>query len=246
MPFYRNTKAALLQNQGGIDYLAYSRKVLSYSPIAYWPLWEPSGNDVAQDWTGNGRDGDHLSTVRDSTPIGPAIFCGDASGIVDVYSASLNTAFDGAEGSLCGWARVNAAARWTDALDRTATMLRVDANNRVSVGKPTTNNTFTLRHTAGGTPVVVQHSPFSPSVFFHWGITWSATADEMKAYIDGVQVGGTQTGLGTWAGNLASTTCVIGSYNNTSPGQYWWGWMGHVAVFDTPLPAQAMEALAEM
>jgi len=71
----------------------------------------------------------------------------------------------------------------------------------------------------------------SPTGWTHIASTYSDTDDEFKAYINGVQVGTTETSLGTFSGNLASTTTVIGAYN-TSSSTPWLGKIDDVKVYD--------------
>jgi hypothetical protein len=64
-------------------------------------------------------------------------------------------------------------------------------------------------------------------------LTWSKTSDEVKAYVNGTQVGSTQTGLGTWATNLGSAYTAIGAYGaGTNP---WSGLINDVRIYDRAL-----------
>lgn len=68
----------------------------------------------------------------------------------------------------------------------------------------------------------------------HIAQTWSAAADEFIAYINGVQTGVTQNGLGTWGGTLGGNNTLIGNgaKNNNNP---WDGTIASTALWSAPL-----------
>jgi len=75
------------------------------------------------------------------------------------------------------------------------------------------------------------------------GITWSKANERVYGYVKAVGgslVTDTSTTLGTWAGNLASTTTVLMA-TNTTPSQACPGWAAHVAIFTSELSAAAIE-----
>jgi hypothetical protein len=60
----------------------------------------------------------------------------------------------------------------------------------------------------------------------------------MRAYINGAQVGTTQTSLGTWSGALDSAQTCIGAAN-TTPASVHSGWLAHPAIWNVALtPAE--------
>ena len=79
-----------------------------------------------------------LNEGRNTTTPAPA-FDGTNS-YVNIYSASLNTAFSGSAGTFLCWAKVSGAGVWTDAAWRNLITLRVDASNYVEIAKSSTNN----------------------------------------------------------------------------------------------------------
>lgn len=229
----------------------YSDKVIGYGPIAYYPLWEATGS-TAEDWSGNNHDGTYsnvmLADPETTGPDGVNVCPGfRATGShVDIYSAGLNADFDGTDGTVIGWAKVRVAVRWTDGYARNAIAMTSSGHNYLYVGKRHTDNTFQFHYVSSTQTARVYHTSFSPLVWFHWAMTWNAAADEMKAYINGAQVGSTQTGLGSWTEALASYGAVIGADDSTTPSFEWRTWLAHVAIFGSALPGTAIADLAEV
>jgi hypothetical protein len=175
---------------------------------------------------------------------GPIVLAGGVAGdYVDIYSAGLNTGFSGAAGSIELWAKVSSANDWIDGEARYLVMIQVDGNNQVYVRKSSTSNQIEFGYIAGGTSKSVAKTSISPTGWMVLGLTWDKAADQVRAYYNGVQVGATQTGLGTWSGSLASSACVIGAADNSGTNP-WKGYIGHVAVWDKALSAQQAQWLS--
>jgi len=219
----------------------YWRKVVYYRPIAYWPLWETGGTSArclinpAQNGTYGGPT--LGQTVTDSA--GVSFLCPFFDGTndyVNVQTAVFASALNGSEGTAAVWCRVNAAAVWTDGSQRWAlyTVDVADYNEYISMIKSGSNQ-IRWRYNAGGTLEAVQNNAFSSTNWFHMAVTWSASADQMKAYINGAQEGATQTVLGVWAGGV--DTSIIGA-QAAGPVTPWHGWLAHAAFWDRAL-AQA-------
>lgn len=217
--------------------LRYTRKIQAMGPIGYWPQAEPSGA-VALDESGFGRNGAYTAVTLGQPGIGDgrttAAFDGSTSRN-NVYSASLAGVFNGQEVSLMGWFQVSGAGIWTDAASRRLMYFQVDSNNRVYLERITTNNAIQVNYVAGATAKLVSVTSFSPLTWFHFAITVSKAADQVKAYVNGVQSGATQTGLGVFAGALASTLANVGCTGaNTA---VWSGNIAHAAIFNRALSA---------
>lgn len=221
--------------------MPYWRKMLSVAPdalIAYWPLYEPSGTVVINRQGDAARNGVYTGVDLNYPGIGDGLSAPFFDGVNDyanIYSAALNSAFNAAEGTIQIWGRLTAAV-WTDATYRQAMMLRADANNRLLIEREPTNDQIVYYYIAGGTLKSVALTTSRPITPFHLALTWSKSADQMKAYFNGVQVGATQTGLGTWAGALASTACLIGAVT-TTPTFIWSGMLAHAGVWTRALSA---------
>ena len=83
---------------------------------------------------------------------------------------------------------------------------------------------------AGSTVKAVTDASLASTLnWFQIGLTVDKTGDKVIAYINGAQVGSTQTGLGTWAGALAATLCNIGAAA-TTPTAVWSGLIAHVVI----------------
>lgn len=238
-------KRAMLLSGGSVDPLAYTNKVIALSPIAYWPLAELSGATVV-DESGNGRNGTYTAVTLAQPGIGDgrtaAAFDG-ATSFANVYSASLDSAFNNQELTLMCWFRV-VAGTWTDATVRCAAHIGVDiTNNYNALVKTGTNNQLRARYVAGGTIKSAVFTTAAPTTWQHMALTVSKAADEMKMYIAGTQQGGTQTGLGVWSGALVNTKCTIGAEQTTLT-QPWLGNIAHVALWTSALSAAQIATLA--
>ena len=236
-----------LTGQGSLQ--SYSDKVLNTQNanlIAYWRLQEPSGTN-ADNYEGTAaRDGTYTGVTLGQTGIGDGLtvplFDG-ANDFVDVFSSSLDTAFNLSEGSVILWMQVSGVGVWTDGALRYMLRFRVDGSNQLALLKRSQNNQVRLIREGANVIDQVDLGGQSDTDFVAWGFTWSEAADEVIAYKDGVQVGSTQTGLGASSGNLSSINTTIGSHT-TTPAQVWDGQLGHVAIWDTPLSAAQMSTLA--
>jgi hypothetical protein len=161
----------------------------------------------------------------------------------NIYSTAFRDAFDGAEGTLLIWAKVSSVDVWTDAASRFPAFLRVDASNQLWFNKPVGADRMTWYFESGGTFLSVTKTSINPVGWMCLAMTWSESADEMKAYYNGVQTGSTQTGLGTWAGALSTTRTLVGA-NTIVPTGAWDGYLAHVAVFGSALSDAAIADLA--
>ena len=228
--------------------LAYTNKVKALGPIAYFPLADASGTTAA-DESGNGRNGTYSNVTLGATGIGDgrtaAAFNGSTS-YANIYTAGLAGAFNGAEGSAAIWMKASAAGIWTDGAFHEILRLRINASNAVIIEKTSTNGQIRFTYLAGGVLRTINDISLSGSVAYaHLALTWSAAADQVKAFVNGVQTGSTQTGLGVWSGSLVSTTTVIGA-NDTTPTFVWSGSLAHAAIFSSALPPAQIASLASV
>lgn len=239
----------LFGNVAAPSVLRYTNKVIALAPIAYWPMAEASGT-VALDASGNARNGAYTGVTLGNVGIGDGRTAAGFDGATsynNVYSASLNGAFTPGEFTVALWGKVSAAGVWTDGILRRLIRLRADANNDIALSKNSTNGQLIAGYTAGGTGKFVTVSTTTLGWFF-LALTVSKSGDAMKAYYADAgtpfaQAGATQTGLGTWAGALASTTTIVGAAV-TTPSNVWSGNMAHVPLWSTPLSAAQIATLA--
>jgi beta-glucanase (GH16 family) len=229
---------------GGASDVYYSKVLRAggSSLIGYWPLSEASGAP-ALDISGNNRNGAHSGDTLGQTGIGDGNTCPSfdgANGLVSIYSAGFNSAFNGQVGSVLIWGKVAAEADWSDANFKNLLRLQVDANNYLVVGLDSTQPGYLqFYYKAGGTVKVINHQMLGGLEWFSVVATWSLATDELRLYIDGVPQGQdwVTKGLGTWAGSLSATACTIGNQNTTPGAACWHGNLAHVAIWNTVLNA---------
>jgi hypothetical protein len=153
-----------------------------------------------------------------------------ATSFTDIYSAELNTILDTDKGSLVAWGKADA---W--GATRTIAIIGADANNQIDIFQ--FGGDLRVRYTAGGVSKTITILPSATTtVFFMATITWDVNAGatgEVKGYYNGSFVGGL-TNLGTWVGNLASDSCVIGA-GSTAPVTPWDGDIAPIDVYDEPI-----------
>ncbi len=225
----------------------YQNKVLfanSASLIGYWPLFEFSGTTASNLEGTAARNGTYSAIDLGRPGIGDgktSASLDGASSFINIYSTSLNTAFDGGEGTALIWAKARAAGVWTDDTIRYIFIVRVDANNFVRVWKQADNILY-WDYIASGTLERVSKTTTTTN-WMTLGITWSTSASQVKMFFDGTQEGSTQTGLGIWAGNLSSTEVVIGAAD-TIPAGAWDGFEAQGAIWKTALTVAQMNDLA--
>jgi hypothetical protein len=227
--------------------LTYDGKVLGTSPIAYWPLWETSGL-VANCLVNSAQNGTYTGVTLGQPGIGDgntAPFFDGTNDFVSIFSAAFNLAFNGSEGTYAGWFKVANAGVWTDGTTRYTFVLLQDVTDRIYGSRiGGINNQINHIYAAGGVTKTRGVAGLSFINWMHWAITWSAAADEMKTYLNGIQQGATLNGLGVWAGGpLDPTQTLIGARTN-APATLWHGYAAHNAVWATALPQPTILSLA--
>ena len=228
---------------GGGGLSAYEKKVLGYSPIAYWPLKEKAGS-VARDVSGNAFHGAYVAATLGQTGIGDGNTCplfDGSTSYVDSYSAALNTAMNKNKGTLVFWAKVSASGIWSDSAIRIGVNFG-GTDERIYIGRTAANGVLQWYRRGGGTTKAVTIGGYSDTGWMHLAITWDTTADELKAYFDGVQKGSTQTSNAAWVSALSENLTNIGSQSET-PAEPWSGNIAHVALWTTALSVAQILAL---
>ncbi len=213
--------------------------------IALWGLGETTGTTAANAEGTTARDGSYVNgptlnaaAFTDNTP---APSFDGSNDFVNVYSSSLNSAFNHDEITFAVWGQVSASGDWTDGVNHALAFIGADSSNFLRIRK-TANNQLEARYGAGVTAKAVAFT-ISTTSWFHVAITVSKAADQVKVYLNGSQQGTTQTGLGTWAGSLASTLTVLAASSST-PTLPWKGSLKYAALWTTPLSSGEISALA--
>jgi hypothetical protein len=219
---------------------------------AYWRMQEQTGT-TASDASGNGltatyrRTGSTLIGVSlANLGIGDRYYSAhfDGTGYLNIYTAGLNSAFNGAEGTISIFAKVDSGI-WTDGLVRRIFYIGVDGNNSIEIQRPVDNNAIRFLYKAGGTTKSQYQFSLYTLDWLHLTLTWSKANDRVTAYVNGVAVGAALTGLGTWAGSLNSGNCMIGSVDAT-PTNPFIGTLAHATVFNRELSATEVDSLSRL
>jgi hypothetical protein len=179
-----------------------------------------------------------------------ALFDGSA-GYANVYSAGLAADFNTGELTVAILVRMLSSTPWTDGATRYGVRFAVDTNNAVGLYKGGTNNQLVGLYNAGGTSKTVLTTGHADLDWFLLVLTVSKAADQLKfwkrsplAGARGMQIGSTVTGLGTWAGALAATTCTLGA-DATTPTLVHSGWLLGGALWTKAIPEVDLQAAGD-
>ena len=230
------------------QFVQYHQRVLATDPIAYWLQNEKLGA-VAYDWVAeNGaQNGAYTGVTLGQPGIGDgntAPYYDGTNDYTNIYTATLNGRFNGAAGTMMAWARVANVGVWTDVtFRRVFSILSIGFGDEVSIYKRADNNQLSLVYIAGGVNNTRTVVGLTSIVFNCYAITWSAAADEVRAYMNGVQQGATLNGLGVWGAAMHATYSCIGAIR-TLPANVYDGYIGHCALWDRALAPAEIAALA--
>lgn len=222
---------------GGVDYGALASRVLGANLSAHWPMSETSGA-VMNDLSASNFDGTYTGVTLNNrqSDLGPLARLDGLNDWADCGLA-FRLAFGGSEGGFVAWIIVD---DWSPAGPLNFITLQRDGNNFIR-GYIDSALGLVLQYKAGvaGAQSVVINSVVGRTSLFHVGLTWSKANDRVRGYIDGVQSGGTQTGLGTWGGSL--NVSDVGSAGGGSA-DFFDGWMQHIVIASAePSPAQMLQ-----
>jgi len=217
--------------------------------VGYWPMNENSGNAVEHMHAYHGLNTSVSLADRQiyGPDGGPCYYFDGTNSYCNIYAAQA------AEPTLIGTASIWFACEKGylegTTLGRLLTLGANATTNVILIEKTATANTFRLAYIAGSTTDSVSPTIYVGGVgnqFPEWhnlAMTWSATADALKVYVDGLQSGSTQSSLGTWSGSMASTLMTIGAAA-TTPTSVFNGWLAHCAVWSVVLTDDEIRDLA--
>ena len=223
---------ATVIRSAGIGY--WSAAAVDAGPLALWMGDETTGTNAA-DSSGNGYNGTYggsIQLAQFGTPVGS--LCprfDDANDYINTYSAGYASAFNLDEGSLLIWGRVYNLATWTNGKFNRLAVMVYDASNRLLISKSSANNTLAITRSGNGTTHTITIGSLTTTEMFSLIVSWSVSGDHLKAYMNAVQLGGTQTGLVAAAGSLSSSGACIGALN-TGGTDSWDGYLCPCAVWD--------------
>lgn len=208
----------------------YVQRVLSTEPanlIGYWPMEEAVGL-VAFDHSGNLNDGAYLAPTLGEPGIGDggtSCLFTDLTTCLDVYSAGLAGAFDGAEWTFMHWVKV-AAGVWPGLAFHVVGEFAADGNNYNGMWISNDGDgRLVLSTKAGGVGCVVNSTLNADVGWMCMVGVVSALANTVTLYKNGGVIGVPGVGMGAWAGALAANQTVVGAYNNAAA----FSWKGHGA-----------------
>lgn len=234
----RGAGALYLQNE-----IKLYQRILPGKLIAVWPLLDKSGA-VARDFSGAGRNAAYtaptLGRAGHLSKYGAPQWIVANSTRVNIFSSSFANAFNGLEGTVSINFRVRAASVLSDGVARYVFVVAKDGSNQVNFQRDAAiNNGYNMFYVAGG---VVKTVALSGITSLNWNniiITWSKSGDAVKIYLNGVQQGSTQTGLGTWVGAPTDTNCDLGH-----GGAFWDGYIDWAAIWSAAMPAALVPYIA--
>ena len=142
---------------------------------------------------------------------------------IDTVAGDIDTD----KGTVSMWIKFSGAVSANCAFIR----LGVDTSNNIQLNYKNSTEEFKILYKAGGVTqtATVSTSEEGDGNWTHLAMTWNTSADELKGYVNGSQVGGTQSSLGTWSGT--SDTCFIGR-NTFADDSYFKGYIDEVSIFD--------------
>lgn len=240
----------------GTNFLLHSMRITNSAVVAAW-RFRPLPSGVAEELTSvsnlNGTFSNVTFPFDNHSPAGLhcPLFNGSSS-TVDLFSAALASAIDMTEISVSIWARVASASVFSDSTKRVIIHLGADANNLLEISRSTSNDVIDFDYTGASTADTVAASTLptgeteSLVTWMHIGLTVSDTNDEMKAYLNGSQVGSTQSGIGTFSGSIDSDLSLLGSSALGTPADVWSGGISDLIIYSDILTANEMLALANV
>jgi hypothetical protein len=222
--------------------ISYHERVLATTPLRYNRMNESSGTTLV-DSGPNTYTGTYTGVAWGSgnpPQGGDAPFFDGTNDIANLHSAAFATAFNFNEGAMLLWVKVSAS--WSEGSNRFIARIRRDASNSIEILKSSAVNRITFNRIGGGAVKTINAEPVSDTGWFPVLLEWSVAGDFVKAYINGQQMGGTQTGLLSATGSgLIVTTTLYGAFN-TSLTQPFHGYLSNAIIFDRAMDAD-IEAL---
>ena len=130
----------------------------------------------------------------------------------------------GAKGTISMWV-ISTATSGSQTLIRGS----ADSSNEIFIFWHNASDELRFTHEAGGTGKKVQYgfSGYDHSSWIHVAMTWDTTADELKGYVNGAQVGETIGSLGDFSGTIDDMD--LG--RNPADGAYFKGQMDEVSIW---------------
>jgi len=130
------------------------------------------------------------------------------------------------KGTYAAWVKFNSTST-------TGIILKssVNTSNHITIAYGGSANEMIFIYKAGGSAKKVEHSVTVEGTgnWVHLAMTWDTSRDELKAYINGSQVGGTVGSLGEFSGTIDTVTSGKNSLANDT---YFIGYIDEVSIFN--------------
>lgn len=159
-----------------------------------------------------------------------------ARGSTQYLSSSQGALIDPSVGTFALWYNASDTTNILELID-----WRTSGGDEIEITENNGNFGANLRaaYSAGGVSKTINNPTLSSGAWHHLAITWDRGADQFKFYEDGVQVGTTQTGLGTPTGTGVTAFYIGNNPFNESFG----GSMAEVAAWTVALSASDVASL---
>lgn len=229
----------------GADYSAFIDLYLDTQPAALWPLNETSGT-VAINAAGNAAyNGTYVGGTVGAEgllPGGFAFASDGTAGYVDL-TAAVN-AFDGSCGTVTFWFKPTNRAVWEDGQNRRLFGIGTDEQNYLVIQRTgALQQLLQVEYRADDVSHVISTIAFGKrTTWSSLTLSWSRKNDRLRFYLDGVQIMGTQTGLGAWQG---AAQAIYAAAADTTPAEVWDGSMAMIGLWDRELSRGEILALAQ-
>ncbi len=144
---------------------------------------------------------------------------------VNIISSGLATAFNEPAGEIGAF-----GSGIMDGSFRALIRLQTSSGNVIQLDENNASGEMRFIHIAGGTAKIITPTGIAASERMLFNMSWSEADDELKAYINALQVGSTVTGLGTFV-TSGLTLGLIGA-TTVGPQTPWKGKIDNVFIFD--------------
>jgi hypothetical protein len=219
-PTHAFGRGRLRSNRPGGVHVPYADKLVDiFGATEVWRLVDIESGTAVPAHTTSARNGTSsgLTLQNGGSPVSydtlaAPLFSSTTPSYCELATASLISAFNAGVHSAGIWAKIQ-SAQWTDGVQRMMMTHGRDGANRSHISKFSSSNALNIFYRANN--VTDQASASSLSLagqWFHFGYTVDTGADQLKAYLNGVQVGSTQTGIGAWSGALVNL--LLGVYTD--------------------------------
>jgi hypothetical protein len=216
------------------DYIDLIQSTFGANVIGHWPFNETRGY-LLHDISGHAKSGlwDQWGVIFNHEGIGDGL---TSTHIDKTVYASANIypvspiAYDKDEGTIMIWGKNTDAWATSDGY-----LFYISNQVGAKFGIKTTTNGVGV-YSSQGTSI---YGSYTGPDWFHAAYTWSKAANETKMYIDGVQVGSTQTCAGGWADPVQIIT--FGELQVSGPFD---GYLAHAVLLNRPATPAEIEIVA--